>query len=241
MTKMEAQPIVVIPTYNERENVRAVASAVQEALPGAHLLFVDDSSPDGTGAEVEALGHERPAEVHLLRRPKKEGLGVAYRDGFRWALERPYTHLFQMDADLSHDPGDLPRLLEPILAGTADFAVGSRYVPGGDADSFTPTRRLMSKGGSLYARLVLGVRVRDLTGGFKCWRRDVLEAIDLDAIRSQGFSFQIETTYRALRKGFRVAEVPIRFGPRAAGTSKMSRRILFEALLMMWRLRWRVR
>jgi dolichol-phosphate mannosyltransferase len=241
MAKMEALPIVVIPTYNERENVRPVATRVKEALPRAHLLFVDDSSPDGTGAEVEALAREFPAQVHLLLRPKKEGLGVAYRDGFRWALARPYSHIFQMDADLSHNPADLPRLLEPILAGTADFAVGSRYVPGGDADSFTRRRRLVSKGGSLYARLVLGVRVRDLTGGFKCWRRDVLEAIELEKVRSQGFSFQIETTYRALRKGFRVAEVPICFGPRAAGTSKMSRRILFEALLMMWRLRWRVR
>jgi dolichol-phosphate mannosyltransferase len=233
------QTIVVIPTYNEIENVRAIAAKVRAALPGTHLLFVDDSSPDGTANEVRTLAAEHP-EVHLLSRPGKEGLGTAYRTGFAWALERPYTHVLQMDADHQHDPADLPRLLAPVARGEADVAVGSRWVKGGGA-SFTRARRLVSRGGSLYARTVLGVRVRDLTGGFKCWRREVLEAIDLGAIASQGYAFQIETTFRALKKGFRVVEVPIYFHARVAGTSKMSARILLEALGMMWRLRWKVR
>jgi dolichol-phosphate mannosyltransferase len=237
---MEASPIVVIPTYNERENVRRITGEILAALPASAVLFVDDNSPDGTGAEVEALSEEFPGKIHLLRRPGKSGLGTAYREGFRRALEGPYTHIFQMDADGQHDPRDLPRLLAPVVAGEADLAIGSRYV-GGGSDEFTRWRRFVSRGGSLYARTVLGVRVRDLTGGFKCWRREVLASIDLDDARSQGYAFQIEMTYRALRKGFRAVEVPIHFGTRAAGASKMSGRILVEALLMMWRLRFRVR
>jgi dolichol-phosphate mannosyltransferase len=233
-------PIVVIPTYNERDNIRPLVTAVRQALPGSHLLFVDDASPDGTAEEVESVASQHPGEIHLLRRPGKQGLGTAYKAGFASALSQPYTHLLQMDADLSHNPADLPRLLEAVTSGKGDFAVGSRYVPGGD-NEFTFQRKLVSRGGSLYARAVLGMPVRDLTGGFKCWRRDVLVGLDLGSVQSQGYAFQIETTYRAVKKGFRVVEVPIHFGPRAAGVSKMSGRILLEALLLLWRLRWKVR
>lgn len=237
---MTAQPVVVVPTYNEKDNVRPLVAKIFAALPEAEVLFVDDSSPDGTGAVVEALMAEHPGRVHLLVRTKKEGLGAAYKSGFAWALARDYTHVCQMDADHSHDPQDLARLLQPLLAGEADFAIGSRYVEGGD-NTFTFGRKVISVGGSLYARTVLGISVRDLTGGFKAWRREVIEAIDLSVVEAQGFGFQIEMTYRGVKRGFRVIEVPIHFGDRLSGDSKMSGKIFFEALVMMWRLRMRVR
>lgn len=240
-TEPTYRPIVVVPTYNERENVRPLVDKVFAALGVAHLLFVDDSSPDGTAAVIEELAAQHgvpgePARIHLLVRAKKEGLGAAYKAGFAWALERGYTHICQMDADHSHDPADLPRLLAPLLAGESDFAIGSRYVEGGD-NTFTATRKFISKGGSLYARVILGIGVRDLTGGFKAWRREALEGIGLENVAAQGFGFQIEMTYRAIRKGFRVVEVPIHFGARLSGKSKMSSRIMVEAMIMMWKLR----
>ena len=237
---MAQSPIVVVPTYNEKDNVRPLLEKVFAALPDTHVLFVDDSSPDGTAGVVEALAKEYEGRVHLLVRAKKEGLGAAYKAGFAWALERTYTHLCQMDADHSHDPADLPRLLAPLYDGTADFAIGSRYVEGGH-NTFTLGRKIISKGGGLYARMVLGVDVRDLTGGFKAWRRETLLGLGLDTVESMGFGFQIEMTYRSLRKGFRVVEVPIHFGERLSGKSKMSGRIMLEAMLMMWRLRFRVK
>jgi dolichol-phosphate mannosyltransferase len=231
--------LVVIPTYNEAENVRPIAKAVREAVPEAHVLIVDDDSPDGTGKIADELAAADP-QVHVLHRAAKEGLGRAYLDAFRWALPRGYVHLIEFDADFSHDPRYLPAMLRAMAEG-ADVAVGSRYVKGGGTRNWTLARKIISSGGSLYARLVLGVRVRDLTAGFICWHRRVLEAIDLDRVGSAGFVFQVEMKYRALRKGFRVVEVPIVFVDRRVGTSKMSRRILVEGLLRVWRIRFQVR
>jgi dolichol-phosphate mannosyltransferase len=219
---------VCLPTYNERENLEAMVSALGEVL-GAHgiVLVVDDSSPDGTGAIADRLAAELKW-MHVLHRPRKEGLGPAYLAGFRRALELGADLVFEMDCDFSHDPADVPRLR--AAAEEADVVLGSRYVAGGGTRNWGLLRRLISRGGSLYAQLLLGVPVRDLTGGFKCYRRAVLEAIDLDAIHSKGYAFQIETTYRALRKGFRVVEVPITFVDRQVGGSKMSKMIVLEAV-----------
>jgi dolichol-phosphate mannosyltransferase len=189
---------------------------------------IDDGSPDGTGAIADRLAEELP-RVSVLHRPRKEGLGPAYLGGFRRALADGADLVLEMDCDFSHDPADVPRLVAAVEEG-ADLALGSRYVPGGSIAAWSAARRVVSAGGSLYARLLLGVGVHDLTGGFKCYRRRVLEAIDLDAIGSKGYAFQIETTYRALRKGFRVVEVPIQFADRTDGTSKMSRSIVVEAV-----------
>src|SRR5919198_914253 len=200
--------------------------ALGEVLgPGDRVLVVDDNSPDGTGEIADRLGAEL-SFVDVLHRPRKEGLGPAYLAGFRRALADGAELVLEMDCDFSHDPADVPRLIE--AAAHADLVLGSRYVRGGSIRNWGAVRRFISFGGSVYARLLLGVRVRDLTGGFKCYRRAVLEAIDLDAISSRGYAFQIETTYRALRAGFRVVEVPIRFVDREQGGSKMSRRIVFE-------------
>jgi dolichol-phosphate mannosyltransferase len=194
------------------------------------VLIVDDSSPDGTGAIADRLA-ERHENVQVLHRPEKEGLGPAYLAGFRRALERGAGLVLEMDSDFSHDPAYLPRLLD--AARRADVVLGSRYVDGGGVSDWGPLRRAISRGGSAYARLVLGVPVRDLTGGFKCFRREVLEAIDLDAISTRGYAFQVEMTYRALRRGFKVVEVPIVFRERRVGTSKMDLSIVTEAV---WRL-----
>jgi dolichol-phosphate mannosyltransferase len=221
---------VVLPTYNEAENIEAFVAAVREKLPAeARVLVVDDNSPDGTGriADRLAAAHE---EVEVLHRPRKEGLGPAYIAGFRRALAAGAGLVLEMDSDFSHDPAYLPRLLEG--AERADLVIGSRYVPGGGVGDWGPLRRAISRGGSTYARLVLGVGVQDLTGGFKCFRREVLEAIDLDAVRARGYAFQVELTYRTIQKGFRVAEVPIFFRDRRAGSSKMDRAIVAEAV---WR------
>ena len=218
---------LVLPTYNEAGNIEAFAEAVLEKLPAsARVLIVDDNSPDGTGKIADRLA-ERHEPVAVLHRPHKEGLGPAYIAGFKQALAEGAGMVLEMDSDFSHDPAYLPRLLE--AGERSDLAIGSRYVPGGGVGDWSALRRAISRGGSAYARLVLGVGVRDLTGGFKCFRREVLEAIDLDSIHSRGYAFQIEMTYRAIQRGFKVVEVPIVFRERRAGKSKMDRSIVAEA------------
>jgi dolichol-phosphate mannosyltransferase len=223
--------VIVLPTYNERENlervVEALAGAREQAPFTGDVLIVDDSSPDGTGALADDLA-SRNDWVHVLHRPAKQGLGQAYLGGFRWALEREYTHILEMDADLSHPPDAVPRLL--AAAQDADLVLGSRYVPGGGVVGWPAHRRLISRGGSLYARTILGVGIHDLTGGYKCFRRRVLETIDLGSVHGQGYVFQIELTYRTLRMGGRVVEVPITFEDRTAGASKMTTAIVAEAV-----------
>jgi dolichol-phosphate mannosyltransferase len=218
--------IVCLPTYNERENLESMLRAL--APLGVEVLVIDDNSPDGTGEIADRLAEELDL-VSVLHREQKEGLGPAYLAGFRHALERGADYILEMDCDFSHDPADVPRLIAACEAG-ADLALGSRYVPGGGTANWGLVRRIISAGGSLYARVLLGVRIRDLTGGFKCYRREVLERIDLDAIEAKGYAFQIEGTYRTLRAGFTVVEVPIRFVDRTEGTSKMSRAIVLEAV-----------
>jgi len=221
---------LVLPTYEEATNIERLVVAAGEKLPAdAQILIVDDNSADGTGEIAARLERERDG-VHYLHRPRKEGLGPAYIAGFREALAGGAGLIIEMDADFSHEPAYLPRLLD--AATRADVVIGSRYVPGGGVSDWGPLRRAISRGGSSYASLVLGVEVRDLTGGFKCFRREVLEAIDLDAVRSRGYAFQVEMTYRAIELGFEVAEVPIVFRDRQAGSSKMSRSIVLEAI---WR------
>jgi dolichol-phosphate mannosyltransferase len=219
---------VCLPTYNERENLEPMVDRLGEVLgDDGVVLVIDDNSPDGTGKIADRLATERPW-VQVLHRPRKEGLGPAYLDGFRRALELGADLILEMDCDFSHDPADVPRLLR--AADSADLVIGSRYVEGGRTRNWGLLRRLISRGGSLYAQLLLGVPIRDLTGGFKCYRRAVLETIDLDAIDSRGYAFQIETTYRALQAGFRVTEVPIVFTDREVGGSKMSKSIVLEAV-----------
>jgi dolichol-phosphate mannosyltransferase len=219
---------VCLPTYNERDNLEPMVDALQGVLGDEDLvLVIDDNSPDGTGEIADRLAAEQRG-VHVLHRPRKEGLGPAYLDGFRRGLELGADLIFEMDCDFSHDPADVPRLA--AAAADADLVIGSRYVDGGGTRNWGLLRRFISRGGSLYAQALLGVGVRDLTGGFKCYRRVVLETIDLDAIHSKGYAFQIETTYRALRRGFRVVEVPIVFVDRQVGGSKMSKAIVLEAV-----------
>jgi dolichol-phosphate mannosyltransferase len=219
---------VCLPTYDERENLEPMLRALGEVLePDDRVLVIDDNSPDGTGDLADALAAEL-GFVDVLHRPRKEGLGPAYVAGFRHALAAGAELVLEMDCDFSHDPRDVPRLL--AAAEDADVVLGSRYVPGGGIENWGLVRRAISFGGSLYARVLLGVPVRDLTGGFKCFRREVLEAVPLDEVRSRGYAFQIELTYRALRRGFRVQEVPIRFVDRVVGGSKMSRAIVLEAI-----------
>lgn len=236
---MSASVWLIIPTFNEAENLEAIVAAVRERLPESRrILIVDDSSPDGTGQIADRLAAESD-DLEVLHRPVKEGLGPAYLAGFRRALEQGAERVIQMDADFSHDPVDLPRLLE--ASQNADLVVGSRYVPGGGVTEWGPLRRFISRGGGTYARVVLWVRVKDLTGGFKCWRREALEAIDFDAVDSKGYAFQIEMTYRAIRSGFKVIEMPIVFRDRRVGDSKMSRAIFAEAIWRVPVLRFRVR
>ncbi|MGZ5347244.1 MAG: polyprenol monophosphomannose synthase [Solirubrobacterales bacterium] len=221
---------VVLPTYNEAENLERIAAAILERLPERRrLLIVDDSSPDGTGRIADRLAAERD-DVEVLHRQAKEGIGPAYIAGFRRALAGDADLIIEMDADFSHDPAYLPQLLRAIE--NADLVIGSRYVPGGGVTEWGKVRRFISRGGSSYARAMLGLDVRDLTGGFKCFRREVLEAIDLDAVTAKGYAFQVEMTYRAIQAGFRVVEVPIVFRDRTQGNSKMSRAIFAEAI---WR------
>ena len=230
-----ADVLVIVPTYNERENLPQIVAAVHEHLPEADVLVVDDNSPDGTGAVADELA-ARDGKVHVLHRPGKQGLGTAYVAGFKWALARDYQFLFEMDCDFSHDPKYLPIMLARARAG-ADLVLGSRYVDGGGTVNWGPMRKFISRGGSLYARTILGVGVRDLTGGFKCFRRATLEKLDLDSVSAQGYGFQIEMTYRAVKHGLRVEEVPIIFVDRRVGQSKMSKKIFLEAFTLVWKLR----
>ncbi|MFL5345236.1 MAG: polyprenol monophosphomannose synthase [Hyalangium sp.] len=227
--------LVCIPTYNEADNLEPITQAVLKAEPRVDILVVDDNSPDGTGQIADRLAAQEP-RIRVLHREKKEGLGRAYLAAFRWALAEGYTYIIEMDADFSHDPRYLPSLLDTAEAG-ADLVLGSRYVTGGGTVNWGVGRQIISKGGSLYARTILGVGVHDLTGGFKCFHRRVLEGIGLDQVQSTGYAFQIELTYRTLKKGFTVREVPIVFEDRRVGQSKMSRKIFLEALTMVWKLR----
>jgi dolichol-phosphate mannosyltransferase len=227
--------LIVTPTYDERENLEEFVEGVSTVCPEAEVLVVDDASPDGTGELADALAARDP-RVHVLHRPRKMGLGSAYLDAFRWGLARKYTTFVQMDTDGSHDPGYLPQLLGELEHG-ADLVIGSRNVPGGNVEGWGLGRHLLSKGGSLYSRILLGIEVRDLTSGFKAFKRETLEAIDLGGVRSEGYAFQIELTYRAMLAGKRVAEHPIVFVDRRVGQSKMSRRIVAEAVIMVPALR----
>src|SRR4051794_5192011 len=231
MTESSVGPAwLVLPTYDEAENLDALVEAARAKLPpSARILIVDDNSPDGTGEIADRLA-ARHEGVEVLHRPLKEGLGPAYIAGFRRALASGAGLVLEMDSDFSHDPAYLPRLLE--AARRADVVLGSRYVSGGGVSDWGPLRKAISRGGSVYARLILGVDVQDMTGGFKCFRREVLEAIDLDSIQARGYAFQVEMTYRSLRAGFKVVEVPIVFRDRQTGSSKMDRAIVAEAI---WR------
>ncbi len=229
---------VVLPTYNERDNLEPIVAAILTALPEASLLVVDDASPDGTGELADTIAAREP-RVSVLHRPGKEGLGVAYRDGFRWVLEHPETRaVVQMDADFSHDPATLPRMLTPLM-GNADLVLGTRYMPGGATVGWPWYRKLISRGGTIFARTVLLLPYRDLTGGFKAWRRELIDAIRLPETSGSGYGFQIETTWWAHRRGATIVQVPIVFRERTVGASKMSGGIVREAMLLVLRLRWK--
>ena len=231
--------VIILPTYNERGNIVALLASLQDEFQrirhDMHVLVVDDNSPDGT-AEVVARFAGATSRVGLLSRPGKLGLGTAYLDGFRRALAEDASYIFEMDADFSHDPRYLPALLQETET-RYDLTIGSRYVRGGATTDWGAIRKVISQGGNIYARLLLGLPIMDATGGFRCYRRRVLESLDLSAIRSNGYSFQIEMVYRTLQAGFRIGETPIIFPDRRVGQSKMSRRIVLEALLTVWRLR----
>jgi dolichol-phosphate mannosyltransferase len=227
---------VILPTYNEAENLPGIAEAILQALPGATLLVVDDSSPDGTGQVADALAASDP-RIRVRHRPAKEGLGRAYLDGFREALAGGAEVVIQMDADWSHEPARLPDLIAPLAAGTADLVIGSRYVRGGEVVDWGVGRRLISRGGSLFARTILNLGASDLTGGFKAWRAATLAGIPFDGVHAGGYVFQIEMSWRASRSGARIRELPITFRDRRVGQSKMSRRIIVEALVVVVQLR----
>jgi dolichol-phosphate mannosyltransferase len=222
--------LVIVPTYNELENIARVVEATAASMPDAEMLVVDDGSPDGTGDRVEELRGQRP-NLHLLRRDGKSGLGSAYRAGFRWGLDRGYDVMVEMDADLSHDPSALPDLLAPLEEGH-EVAIGSRYVPGGSIPSWKFHRHLLSRGGNRYASAVLGLGVADSTAGFRAYASTLLARIALDQVRAEGYGFQIEMTYEAKRAGASIVEVPIRFVDREVGQSKMSSAIVVEALIL---------
>jgi dolichol-phosphate mannosyltransferase len=230
--------LVIIPTYNEKENVREIMAAVLSAARRADLLFVDDDSPDGTGHIIDELVAEQ-ARVHVLHRSGKQGLGRAYLAGFTWALERHYQFILEMDADFSHNPTDVPRLIQ--TAEVNDLALGSRFVDGIRVINWPLERLILSKAAALYVRVITGLPVMDPTGGFKCFRREVLETVDLTRIRSNGYSFQIEMNHRAWMLGFKVTEVPIVFEERRVGVSKMNAAIVREALWMVWKILFRAR
>jgi dolichol-phosphate mannosyltransferase len=228
------QALVCLPTYDEKDNVVPITEAILAATPLVDVLVIDDNSPDGTGQLADAIAAREP-RVKVLHRAGKEGLGKAYLAGFDWALRQGYELILEMDADFSHDPKYLPGMLE--AAKGADVVLGSRNIPGGGTVNWGVGRKIISRGGSLYARTILGIPVRDLTGGFKCFHRKVLESIDLPTVECSGYAFQIELTFRALRRGFRVVEVPIVFVDRRVGKSKMSKRIVLEALRKVWSIR----
>ena len=237
--KVSAMPdiLIVIPTYNEAANIRLITAAVLAAYPQTHILFVDDNSPDGTGELADAIA-QADQRVHVLHKQDKQGLGRAYIAGFKWALARPYQYVFEMDADFSHNPAEIPKFVE--AAAQADLILGSRYINGIRIVNWPLSRLILSKGASLYVQLLTGMPFSDPTGGYKCYRRAVLEAIDLDRIRSNGYSFQIEMTHTAWKLGFRIVEVPIIFEDRRSGQSKMNSAIIREALGMVIRLRFRL-
>jgi dolichol-phosphate mannosyltransferase len=226
--------LLCLPTYDERENLAPMIEAILAVAPALDVLVIDDNSPDGTGQLADQIATREP-RVKVLHRAGKEGLGRAYLAGFAWALARDYGLVLEMDCDFSHDPKYLPGML--AAAAEADLVLGSRYVEGGGTVNWGLARKVISRGGSLYARTILGLSVRDLTGGFKCFRREVLEAIDLATVECTGYAFQIELTYRAVRRGFRVRELPITFADRRVGHSKMSRRIVLEAIGKVWSIR----
>jgi dolichol-phosphate mannosyltransferase len=230
--------LICIPTYNEKDLIRSIVEAVRACVPEATVMIVDDNSPDGTGTIADELA-SRDKQVRVLHRQGKEGLGAAYVHAFRVGLDEGWDRIVQMDADFSHDPKDVPRLLAALDAG-ADLAVGSRYVEGGATENWGLGRRIISRGGGLYARAALGVKVNDLTAGFKAWRAGTLRGIDLSAVDARGYGFQIEMTYRTLQNGFQVQEVPILFVDRRVGASKMSGAIFAEAVTLVWRLRFAI-
>jgi len=226
--------LIVVPTYNECENIPLLIEALLNLNQGLHILVVDDNSPDGTGKLVSEISKKNP-EVHLLSRPGKQGLGKAYVAGLSWGLQNGYDFMFEMDADFSHRPEDLLKLLSRRSEG--DFVVGSRYVPGGQTKNWGILRKIISRGGSLYSQIILGYPLQDWTGGFNGWSRAVLERIKLDTVKSNGYSFQIELKYRALKNGFKGVEVPILFEDRRVGQSKMSFKIVIEAFYRVWKIR----
>jgi dolichol-phosphate mannosyltransferase len=229
---------VVVPTYNERENLEGISAAILASLPEAEVVIVDDSSPDGTGLLADTIAAREP-RLHVLHRPGKEGLGAAYRHAFRWALGQPGVRaVVQMDADFSHDPADLPRLLAPLMSD-ADLVLGTRYIAGGGTVGWPLHRQLISRAGTLFARTVLLLPYRDLTGGFKAWRRELLEAVRLRDTSASGYGFQVEMTWWSHRRGAKIVQVPITFRERVAGRSKMTGSIVGEALLLVLRLRLR--
>jgi dolichol-phosphate mannosyltransferase len=230
------KPLIIIPTYNEQENVRSITAAIFQAGPGVNILFVDDNSPDGTGNIVKEMA-QTDKRVHLLHQNDKRGLGRAYIAGFKWALERDYTHIFEMDADFSHNPAEIPKFL--AAAQNADLVLGSRYINGIRIINWPLSRLILSQAASTYVRLITGMPFSDPTGGYKCFRREVLEAVDLDRIKSNGYSFQIEMTYMAWKLNFRIKEVPIVFEDRRSGHSKMNPAIIREALGLVVKLRFR--
>jgi dolichol-phosphate mannosyltransferase len=222
--------IVIIPTYNEIENIEKMVRTVFDLPREFELLIVDDGSPDGTGNKVKELQKEYPGKLHIEERKGKLGLGTAYIHGFKWCLARDYDYIFEMDCDFSHDPKDLVRLLEACENG-ADLAIGSRYVKGGNVSNWDMKRILLSYFASIYVRLILWIPIKDTTAGFKCYRKKVLQTVDLDAVKFMGYAFQIEMKYRAYKKGFKITEVPIMFTDRVLGVSKMSTKIFKEAFL----------
>ncbi len=223
------------PTYNEEENIRPLSEKIFFENNSLHLLFVDDNSTDGTQQKIAELQKERPGQVHLIKRPGKMGLGSAYVRGFQWSIEKGYDILIEMDADLSHDPEHLPAFIQKLEE--YQFTVGSRYVPGGKTVNWGIGRRFLSRMGSLYSRTILNLPMKDLTGGYNAWHREVLETIRLEKVKSEGYSFQIELKYKALRAGFKGVEVPITFQERRSGSSKISKAIILEAIVQVWRLK----
>ncbi len=231
---MESESLVIIPTYNEIENIEQLISVIHEKMSTLSILVVDDGSPDGTGRLVAKLKENNP-RIHLIEREGKLGLGTAYIAGFKYAISKGFRFVFEMDADFSHNPKYLPALLAGAVSN--DLAIGSRYVEGGGVEDWGTIRRLVSKGGSLYSRIILGVPYRDLTGGFKCFKVSALEKIDLDSVHSEGYSFQIEMTYKLHKNGAKIVEIPIIFSDRLGGVSKMSWTIFAEAILRVWQMR----
>jgi dolichol-phosphate mannosyltransferase len=232
-----SRSLVILPTYNERDNIEPIVAAILGQSADFDVLVVDDNSPDGTGEIVDHLARAQPERIHVVHRAGKRGLGTAYIEGFEWALARDYEYVFEMDADFSHDPADLLRLRAPLVESAADASVGSRWMASGGTRNWSFLRTFISRGGSVYARLILGVPVKDLTSGFKCFSRRVLERLDLQTVGSNGYAFQVEMNYRCHRHGFRIAEVPIMFVDRRVGKSKMGSHIVTEAMLVVVKLR----